>query len=80
MCSASCFFDLVVHIAKGPWIVRSSLLLASLLELPFIAAGQEATIVGMVSDPSGSAVSNAAITIANEKTGAIRSLVTNDAG
>jgi len=79
MCFASRFFDFVVHIVKAPWIARSSLLLASLWGLPFIAAGQEATIVGMVSDPSGSAVSNAAITIANEKTGAIRSLVTNDA-
>jgi len=80
MCFASRFFDFVVHIVKAPWIARSSLLLASLWGLPFIAAGQEATILGMVSDPSGRAVSNAAITIANEKTGAVRSLVTNEAG
>ncbi|HXX16778.1 MAG TPA: carboxypeptidase-like regulatory domain-containing protein, partial [Candidatus Eremiobacteraceae bacterium] len=50
------------------------------LGVAFLASGQEATLVGTVTDPSGSVVPNVTITITNVKTGAIRSLTTNDVG
>jgi hypothetical protein len=42
--------------------------------------GQEATIVGTVTDPSGAAVPNVAISITSIETGEIRASVTNEAG
>jgi hypothetical protein len=57
-------------------LVLCALLLAG---LPF-AFGQDATIVGTVTDPSGSVVPNVTITIANIETGDTRTGVTNDSG
>jgi len=48
--------------------------------LSFHAFGQEATIVGTVTDPSGSVVPNVAITVTHVETGEARSSVTNSAG
>ena len=53
---------------------------ALLIGLPIFAFGQEATIVGTVTDPSGSVVPNVAVTITNVDTGETRSSVTNDTG
>ena len=44
------------------------------------ALAQEATIVGTVTDPSGAAVANAAVTITNNDTGVARNLPTNSDG
>jgi Carboxypeptidase regulatory-like domain len=44
------------------------------------ALAQEATIVGTVTDPSGAAVPNAAITITNVDTARVTSIKTNEAG
>jgi len=44
------------------------------------AHAQEATIVGTVTDPSGAAVPNVAITVLNTDTGVARNLVTNSDG
>src|SRR5215831_13516792 len=74
------FFDFRVHLAKSLWMARAFLFLPLLLGLPVIAVGQKATIVGTVTDPSGRAIANAEITIANERTGAERNLVTNEVG
>ena len=57
------------------WIL--CLLLAG---LPFLAAAQEATIVGTVTDPAGSVVPNVTITITNTGTGYVRTFPTNDVG
>ena len=47
--------------------------------LPF-AFGQEATILGTVTDPSGSVVPNVAITVTHVETGEARTSITNDTG
>jgi hypothetical protein len=62
------------------WPTRVALLLLLVLGLPFLAAGQEATVVGTVTDPTGGVVPNVTITITNVQTNAIRTLTTNDAG
>jgi len=46
----------------------------------FQAFAQEATLVGTVTDPSGAAVANAAIKIANTDTGQVRQIATNSEG
>jgi hypothetical protein len=48
--------------------------------LSFYAVGQEATIVGTVTDPTGAAVPNATITITNTDTGVARTLPSNGDG
>jgi Carboxypeptidase regulatory-like domain len=50
------------------------------LAISLQAFGQEATIVGTVTDPSGSVVPNVAITITSVDTGEVRNSVTNDTG
>jgi hypothetical protein len=47
---------------------------------PKPARAQEATIVGTVTDPTGAAVPNAAITVTNIDTGVVSHLTTNTAG
>ena len=56
------------------------LLLASVFGLSLSAAGQQATIVGTVTDPAGSAVPNVNITVTNLESGVARSSQTNPAG
>jgi hypothetical protein len=51
-----------------------------LLAAALFTFGQEATIVGTVTDPSGAAVPNVDITITNTETGQIRKLATNAEG
>jgi hypothetical protein len=48
--------------------------------IPFLLRGQEASIVGTVTDPSGSVVPNVKITATTQETGVARSTETNDAG
>src|SRR4030095_10988194 len=51
-----------------------------LLGIASLAFAQEATIVGTVTDPTGAAVPNVAITITSAATGQVRSLTSNDVG
>ena len=61
--------------------VRHLLILCVLLAgLPFHAYGQEATIVGTVTDASGAVVPNAAISLTNTDTGVVRTSITNGDG
>ena len=46
----------------------------------FAASGQQATIVGTVTDPSGGAVPKVTITITHTETGTTRTFMTNEAG
>ena len=68
-----------VHVLRSNvrylWIL--CLLLAG---LPFLAAAQEATVVGTVTDPAGSVVPNVTITVTNTGTGYVRTFPTNDVG
>src|SRR5271167_2744814 len=60
---------------------RYFLLLGLLLvAFPFLAAAQEAAIVGTVTDPSGGVVPKVAITITSVDTGHVRTVTTNDDG
>ncbi len=54
--------------------------LCALLLVSSLAFGQEATIVGTVTDPSGSVVPNVSITITNTGTGQTRTMATNGDG
>ncbi len=56
------------------------LFLALLLGVAFHAFGQEATILGTVTDPSGSVIPNATITITSVDTGQVFNSKTNDSG
>ena len=51
-----------------------------LLGLASLAFAQEATMVGTVTDPTGAAVPNVAITITSAATGQVRTLASNDVG
>jgi carboxypeptidase family protein len=53
---------------------------ALLFCLPFLVLAQEASIVGTVTDPSGSVMPNVKITITNAETGLSHTITTNDAG
>src|SRR6267154_2155768 len=56
------------------------ILFVLLAGLPFRASAQNATIVGTVTDPSGSVVANAKITITNLETNLTHSFTTNETG
>jgi hypothetical protein len=61
--------------------LRYLLLLVLLLAgLPFRASAQNATIVGTVTDPSGSVIANVKISITHMETNLVSSLTTNDSG
>jgi Carboxypeptidase regulatory-like domain len=66
--------------AEWKWFSRSVIVVALLAGLPFFAAAQEATIVGTVTDPSGSVVPNVAVAITKTDTGYVRNVTTNEAG
>jgi hypothetical protein len=51
-----------------------------LLGFTFVASAQEGTIVGSVSDPSGSAIPNVTINVLNTDTGQSQVVVSNEAG
>jgi hypothetical protein len=51
-----------------------------MVSLPFLAYGQNATIVGTVTDPSGAVVPNVTITITHVETGRAQVFASNDAG
>jgi len=59
---------------------HAGILLVLLLGVSFQAFGQEATMVGTVTDPSGSVIANAKITARNAETGLVHTITTNEAG
>ncbi len=61
------------------WIALFAILVAAALSA-FGQAGTGGTIVGTVTDPSGAAVPNAAVTITNTATNVSTNIKTNDTG
>ena len=57
-----------------------ALLCALLLGVSFQAFAQEATMVGTITDPSGSVIANVKITFTNTETGLARTITTNESG
>src|SRR2546423_3367052 len=55
-------------------------LVVLLAGLPFRASAQDATVVGTVTDQSGSVMANVKITITNAETSLARTITTNDSG
>jgi hypothetical protein len=51
-----------------------------LLGFAFVAAAQDATIIGTITDPSGSVIPNVKVTTTNSETGLTRTIQTNDSG
>ncbi len=62
------------------WLIGMSVLLLFLGLFVTQASAQQATIVGTVTDPSGAAVPNAAVTITQHETGTVRNAVTGSDG
>jgi len=61
--------------------LRSALMVCLLiLGMPLVALAQEATIVGTVTDPSGSIIPNVTLTFTNTLTGLVTTAATNEAG
>jgi hypothetical protein len=56
------------------------LLLAPVFGFSLCARGQQATVVGTVTDPAGAALPNVTITVTNVESGVTRSIQTNTAG
>src|ERR1700733_13326805 len=56
------------------------LALAGLLLLSSQVFAQQATIVGTITDPSGSVIPNVSVSITNVDTGEVRTIKTNDDG
>jgi hypothetical protein len=69
--------DILVRAVKN---LRLAMFCTFFLAFSFHAFGQEATLVGTVSDSSGAALPNVAITITSVETGTVRSSTTNDVG
>src|SRR5437762_1536893 len=59
---------------------HAGILLVLVLGIWFRAFGQEDTMVGTVTDPSGSVIAKAKITARNAETGLVRTITTNEAG
>ena len=79
-CVSSCMSRNLVRVVRKFSLSHFLVLVVLLLGVAFLTTAQEATIVGTVTDPSGSVVPNVSITVTNVKTGVTRTLTTNDVG
>jgi hypothetical protein len=70
----------IVFVAKHFRLRFLFVLLVALIGFSASTFAQQTTIVGTVTDPSGAAVANVAITVTNVDTGGIRTIPTNDSG
>src|SRR2546425_8057724 len=77
--SSSSFSNCIVTARKYKLHCLSVLCLL-LFGLPSVSFGQNATIVGTVTDPSGGVMPNVNITVTNTETGWTRTIPTNDSG
>jgi hypothetical protein len=56
------------------------ILFVLLLGLPFLAYGQDSTIIGTVTDPAGAVIPSVTVTITHVETGKVRIVTTSDSG
>ncbi len=70
----------VRNICLNSFGFRCLFLLASVMSLSLLALGQQATIVGTVTDPSGAALPGVTITVTSLDSSAVKKIRTNDAG
>ena len=66
--------------ANPPWLRQTARLFTLFLASSPVLAAQEATLLGTITDQTGSLVPSVTITIANTKTGAVRTSATNTVG
>src|SRR6266478_1582684 len=78
-CSSS-FSNCIVVTARKYKLHYLSVLCLLLFGLPSASSGQNATIVGTVTDPSGAVMPNVNITVTNTETSWTRTIPTNDSG
>src|SRR5580698_494703 len=75
-----CSVKNIVFVSKKFPLRYLLVLLVGLICFCVSTSAQQTTIVGTVTDPSGAAVPNVAITVTNIDTGATRTIPTNDSG
>ena len=73
-------FSRLLHASKPGNFKYLLLLVLALVALPSCSFGQNATVVGTVTDPSGGVVAGVTITITSASTGAVKTLTTNESG
>jgi hypothetical protein len=77
---ALCAVKNIVFVAKQFRLRFLLVLLVAIIAFSASTFAQQTTIVGTVTDPSGAAVPNVAVTVTNVETGASRTFPTNDSG
>jgi hypothetical protein len=70
----------LLHTSKLGNLKYLLLLVVALVALPSCTFGQNATLVGTVTDPSGGSVAGVTITITSASTGAVKTFTTNESG
>ena len=75
-----CAVKNIVFVAKQFRLRFLFVLLVAIIAFSASTFAQQTTIVGTVTDPSGAAVPNVAVTVTNVDTGAARTFPTNDSG
>jgi len=70
----------LLHVSKLGDFKYLLLLVLALVALPSRTFGQNATVVGTVTDPSGGSVAGVTITITSASTGAVKTFTTNESG
>ena len=78
--SSSLCVRVVAHAVKQFSFRRAVVFAVMLLGFSSLAFAQNATVVGTVTDPSGSAIPNAKITVTSVETAATRTITTNESG
>src|SRR5256885_1757188 len=73
-------FSRLLHASKLDNLKYLLLLAAVLVAMPSRTFGQNATVVGTVTDPSGGSVAGVTITITSASTGAVKTFTTNESG
>ena len=79
-CITSYRFRSVAHFFRRFSVSHVVVLALLLVGVTFLASGQEGTLVGTVTDPSGAAVPNVTVTITHVETGRTHTYTTNETG